>query len=97
MREELVLAIPQGVSSFCPVSTHMSDKSPAPQRNPITAFLELELDSEIDIGDYSEFEGSGIMSDSAGKALHLLNLMTWKINLSLTLFLTINHLKIISI
>lgn len=97
MREELVLAIPQGVSSFCPVSTHMSDKSPAPQRNPITAFLELELDSEIEIGDYSEFEGSGIMSDSAGKALHLLNLMTWKINLSLTLFLTINHLKIISI
>eukprot|EP00105_Crassostrea_gigas_P029563 XP_011451548.1 PREDICTED: uncharacterized protein LOC105345176 isoform X1 [Crassostrea gigas] len=43
----------------------MSDKSPAPQRNPITAFLELELDSEIEIGDYSEFEGSGIMSDTA--------------------------------
>lgn len=65
----------------------MSDKSPAPQRNPITAFLELELDSEIEIGDYSEFEGSGIMSDTAGREIHLLNL-------SLTILLTINHLKI---
>lgn len=72
----------------------MSDKSPAPQRNPITAFLELELDSEIEIGDYSEFEGSGIMSDTAGREIHLLKLMTWKINLSLTILLTINHLKI---
>lgn len=67
----------------------MSDKSPAPQRNPITAFLELELDSEIEIGDYSEFEGSGIMSDTAGREIHLLKLI-----LSMTLLLTINHLKI---
>lgn len=71
----------------------MSDKSPAPQRNPITAFLELELDSEIEIGDYSEFEGSGIMSDTAGREVHLLNLMTWKINLSLTILLTNIQLK----
>lgn len=75
----------------------MSDKSPAPQRNPITAFLELELDSEIEIGDYSDFEGSGIMSDTAGREVHLLNLMTWKINLSLIILLTNNQLKMMII
>lgn len=75
----------------------MSDKSPAPQRNPITAFLELELDSEIEIGDYSEFEGSGIMSDTAGREIHLLNIMTWKNNLSLVILLTNNQLKMMII
>ncbi|XP_062572604.1 uncharacterized protein LOC134234534 isoform X2 [Saccostrea cucullata] len=42
----------------------MSDKTSLPRSNPITTFLKLEVDSEIELGDFTEFEGSGIMSGS---------------------------------
>lgn len=75
----------------------MLDKSLVFQRNFIIVFLEFELDSEIEIGDYLEFEGFGIMFDIVGREIYLLKLMIWKINLFVIILLIINYLKIMKI
>lgn len=46
------------------VNTHMLDKITNSGWNPITTYLKLEEDSEIELSDFSNIEGSGIMSGS---------------------------------
>jgi hypothetical protein len=42
----------------------MSDKISDPWRKSPISFWELDEDSEIELGNFAEFEGSGIMSGS---------------------------------
>ncbi|XP_056004193.1 uncharacterized protein LOC125658420 [Ostrea edulis] len=48
----------------------MSDKISAIQRKSLISFRELDVDTEIELGNLSEFEGSGMMSSSDTRNLY---------------------------